>query len=273
MSQPIEAALRDVTERADQLVLNYVSRAADAAHGVLRSDQRLAFSRRLRARIEEERRGRESLRETAKVLATFGDPVALVEREARRLAEAGVPTRGTAREGPPTREWPPTRVGGAGVTRGAGVVRAADVARAVDVAGPAGVARGAGVSRGAGGGTLVGEHPREVAALVVLVVAALLVPFEPPSLAIFPVPLVVWAAGSVLVLFGENWQMVDRIVGIGAPIVGYTAGGVIVGGLRMGADAGLGELVRQFFDVSGTMFMIGTVLGIVWLGYRLLVLS
>lgn len=266
MSQLIEAALRDVTERADQLVLNYVSRAADAAHGVLRSDQRLAFARRLRARIEEERRGRESLRETAKVLAGFGDPVALVEREARRLAEAGVPTKGPVRErpptleGPPTREWPPTRVGGA-VARGAGVAR------------PAGVVQAAGVSRGAGGGTLVMEHPREVAALVVLVVAALLVPFEPPSLAIFPVPLVVWAAGSVLVLFGESWQMGERIVGIGAPIVGYTAGGVIVGGLRVGADAGLGELVRQFFDVSGTMFMIGTVLGVVWLGYRLLVVS
>ncbi|MEU1388741.1 MULTISPECIES: hypothetical protein [unclassified Nonomuraea] len=77
-------------ERADQMVLNYVSRAADAAHGVLRPDQRLDFARRLRARIEAERRGSQDARDVAKVLTRFGDPVALVEREARRLAHVAV---------------------------------------------------------------------------------------------------------------------------------------------------------------------------------------
>lgn len=110
-------------------------------------------------------------------------------------------------------------------------------------------------------------------ALLVLVVAALLAPFEPPSLAIFPVPLVLWAAGSALVLFSETWQLGERFAGVSAPIVGYAAGGVIVGGLRVGAGAGLGEFVQQFFEVSGTMFVIGTVLGVAWLGYRLLALS
>ncbi|GII02906.1 hypothetical protein [Planobispora takensis] len=72
-------------ERADQLVLEYVSRAADAAHGVLRPDQRIDFVNRLRARINAERGDSESPAVTAKVLAVFGDPVVLVEREVRRL--------------------------------------------------------------------------------------------------------------------------------------------------------------------------------------------
>ncbi|MFC7102558.1 hypothetical protein ACFQQB_20145 [Nonomuraea rubra] len=79
-------------------MLNYVSKAADAAHGVLRADQRLDFAKRLRARIEVERHGSQSAREVAKVLARFGDPAALVEREARRLAEQG---------SPPSATWPP----------------------------------------------------------------------------------------------------------------------------------------------------------------------
>ncbi|GIH91794.1 hypothetical protein Psi01_24240 [Planobispora siamensis] len=82
-------------ERADQLVLEYVSRAADAAHGVLRPDQRIDFVNRLRARINAERGDSESPAVTAKVLAVFGDPVVLVEREVRRL-EGEAARSGTA---------------------------------------------------------------------------------------------------------------------------------------------------------------------------------
>jgi hypothetical protein len=47
-------------------------------------------------------------------------------------------------------------------------------------------------------------------------------------------------------------------------------GGVVIGGLRVGIEAGMQAFVQQFFDVSGTMFMIGTGVGVVWLAYRLL---
>ncbi|MFC7592353.1 hypothetical protein ACFQYP_57995 [Nonomuraea antimicrobica] len=286
-------------ERADQLVLNFVSQAADAAHGVLRADQRLDFARRLRARIEDERGGSQNAREVAKVLARFGDPAALVEQEARRLAGEGVATR---RDTFPAAANPP---GGAGSTRRFPSVvddSAVNDSAVDDQDAPPGVrayrevarerlggrARGgrempfAGLRRAAmssanpmatGGRdarTILKEHPRDAAAMAILVVAALLVPFGLAPLAIFPVPVVVWALGAATVLLSEVWKVRDKLVGVGAPLLGYSVGGVLVGGLRVGTEAGAQAFVTQFFDVSGTMFMIGTGLGVVWLAYRLL---
>ncbi|WP_344479674.1 hypothetical protein [Nonomuraea monospora] len=295
-------------ERADQLVLNYVSAAADAAHGVLRADQRLDFAKRLRARIEAERGGSQNARQVAKVLARFGDPVALVEREVRRLEAAGVPTaRATVPASSGVEPSGVAAVPGAVATRGPveGVGNTRRFPAIVDDgAAPPGVrtyrrlaqdridrqrqGRGlpfAGLRRAAmssanpmatGGRdarTIVKEHPRDVAAMVILVVAALLVPIDLPPVAIFEVPLVVWAVGAALVLFGESWNARDKFLGIGAPLLGYSVGGVVVGGLRVGIEAGVQAFVQQFFDVSGTMFMIGTGVGVVWLAYRLLDVS
>ncbi|MEU8150244.1 hypothetical protein [Nonomuraea sp. NPDC048901] len=297
-------------ERADQLILNYVSAAADAAHGVLRSDQRLDFAKRLRARIEVERQGSQNPRQVVKVLARFGDPVALVEREARRLAEAGPDGAPGAPAGPRPGTAPTAAPGAARgtVTPGA-VAKAERVAGAggatpffpkiVDDVAPAGAQLGRRLAedhlaprplrglpfarlrqaamssanpmatRGRDAGTIVKEYPRETAAMVVLVLAALLVPVGLPAVAIFRVPVLVWALGALLVAFSEGWVLRDRLIGIGAPLVGYTLGGALVGGLRVGAEPGVQAFVVQFFDVSGVMFMIGTALGVVWLAYRL----
>ncbi|MEQ4717393.1 hypothetical protein [Nonomuraea sp. B19D2] len=302
-------------ERADQLVLNYVSRAADAAHGVLRADQRLDFAKRLRARIEVERRGSQNAREVSKVLARFGDPVALVEREARRLAEAGVPTKrdpaagvaGAAAETPPQRaaapeQRPGTLESGSALRQEAGstmrfptIVDDGDVppgvqayrriaqeslgrrpGRGLPFAGLRRVAMRSANPMATGGRdarTIVKEHSRETAAMAILVVAALLLPFDLPPVAIFEVPVLVWAAGAVIVLFSESWNLRDKLLGIGAPLLGYSVGGVLVGGLRVGSEPGLQAFFTQFYDVSGTMFMIGTGLGVVWLAYRLLDVS
>ncbi|MCK2213567.1 hypothetical protein MF672_007135 [Actinomadura sp. ATCC 31491] len=285
-------------ERADQLVLNYVSKAADAAHGVLRSDQRLDFARRLRARIEAERGGSQSPREVAKLLARFGDPVALVEREARRLAAAAPGTApGTA---PAVGAAPAVRVAPAAgdglapgdtrrfpaivddpgfspavqpVRRPARHRQNRPAGRGLPFAGLRRAAMSSANPMATGGRdarTVLKEHPRDVGALAVLVVAALLVPFGLPALAIFPVPLVVWAAGAAIVLLSESWEVRDRFLGAGAPLLGYAVGGVLVGGLRVGAEPGLDAFMTQFWAVSGTMFMIGTGLGVLWLGYRLL---
>jgi hypothetical protein len=303
MSPLIGAALLGVIERADQLVLNYVSRAADAAHGVLRADQRLDFAKRLRARIETERRGSQNAREVSRVLARFGDPVALVEREARRLAEAAADARrDSAAANPDPAAASDGGSQGTGQPRGTGRTGATLRFPAVvdDRDGPPGVQAHrriaqerlsrpqgrslpfAGLRRAAmssanpmatGGRdarTIVKEHPRETAAMVILVVAALLVPFGLPPLAIFEIPVVVWAAGGVLVLLSDGWNVRDKLVGAGAPLLGYSVGGVLIGGLRVGSEPGVQAFFTQFFDVSGTMFMIGTGLGVVWLAYRLL---
>src|SRR3954470_2132196 len=70
-----------VIERADQLVLEFVSRVADAAHGRLRPEQRLAFLPRVRGPIEPEPAGRENPKQVARVIARFGTPAQLIERE------------------------------------------------------------------------------------------------------------------------------------------------------------------------------------------------
>ncbi|MGH3322451.1 MAG: hypothetical protein ACRDN9_20205, partial [Streptosporangiaceae bacterium] len=112
-----------MTEQADQVVLDYLRRAADAAHGVLRSDQRLDFMRRLRGRIEEMRRsaGANDPRSVHKVLSRFGDPARLVERERDRLAKEAspdaeppaAPTR-EGDDGPSTEPIPVVRTSDAG---------------------------------------------------------------------------------------------------------------------------------------------------------------
>ncbi|TDD03370.1 hypothetical protein E1292_21215 [Nonomuraea deserti] len=312
-------------ERADQQVLNYVSKAADAAHGVLRADQRLDFAKRLRARIEIELHGSRKPRDVSKVLARFGDPVALVEREAGRLAAAGIATMRSRPPAAPTSvpvttpttapsagpvtapsaapvanpASGPAPASGAPPKEEAGAtLRFAAVADGRDL--PPGVREHRGVARerptrrpgmdlpfaglrkaamfsanplatdGRDARTIVKEHPRDAASMVILVMAALLVPFDLPPVAIFQVPVMVWAFGAALVLFSDTWTIRDKVLGIGAPLLGYSVGGVLIGGLRVGTEAGLSAFVTQFFDVSGTMFMIGTALGVVWLAYRLL---
>lgn len=48
---------------------------------------------------------------------------------------------------------------------------------------------------------------------------------------------------------------------------------MLIGGLRVGSEPGLNAFLTQFWAVSGTMFMIGTGIGVVWLAYRLLDVS
>ncbi|MFI6295769.1 hypothetical protein ACIBEJ_29520 [Nonomuraea sp. NPDC050790] len=251
-----------------------MSKAADAAHGVLRADQRLDFSRRLRARIEQERHGSQSAREVAKVLARFGDPRALVDREARRLAEARKEQEepeSTARF-PQIRDDPGLPPGAARSIRLAQDRLARRPGRGMPLAGLRRAAMSSAnpmSTEGRDAGTIVKENPRETIAMLLLLVAALLVPFNLPPVAIFAVPVVVWAIGTVIVLISESWTWRDRLLGTSAPILGYTVGGVLVGGLRVGASAGFDRFFTEFFNVSGIMFMIGTGLGVILLAYRL----
>ena len=104
---------------------------------------------------------------------------------------------------------------------------------------------------------------------LVSIVTALLVPFRLPYVAIFPVPLLVWAVAALVVLSGIAWDMRDRVIGGVAPLVGYCVGGAVVGGLRA-PDLGLDTLIAAFHEAAGAMFIIGTAIGACWLGFRLL---
>ncbi|MFI9558493.1 hypothetical protein [Nonomuraea endophytica] len=263
-----------MTERADQLILNYVSAAADAAHGVLRADQRLDFSRRLRARIEQERQGSQSARDVAKVLARFGDPQALVAREARRLAEgqAAEQEPEAPAQFPKIRDDPGLPPGVAKSVKLAQDRLSRRPGRGMPLAGLRRAVMSSAnpmTTEGRDAGTIVKEHPRETLAMALLLVAALMVPFNLPSVAIFTVPIIIWAIGTVIVLLSDSWTWRDRLLGTSAPILGYSVGGVLIGGLRVGATAGFERFFTEFFNVSGIMFMIGAGLGVVLLAYRL----
>lgn len=77
-----------MSERADQIVLDYLRRVADAAYGVLRSDERLEFLARLRRRIDEVRIRQRAHKpaQVQRIIERFGAPGALVEQERLRLA-------------------------------------------------------------------------------------------------------------------------------------------------------------------------------------------
>ncbi|MCG5219896.1 hypothetical protein [Streptosporangium sp. KLBMP 9127] len=284
-------------ERADLLVLDYVSRAADIAHGVLRQDQRLDFVRVLRARIERERSGTVDARAVGRILARLGEPAELVRAEVRRLSAAAEPEPKPAPEPHPTtvpipgypdgaehstavfprivddteRQRRPVPARGR-VPAGRPVVRqrsrllpGSRFRRAV-MAGANPMA-----TEGRDARTILKEYRREVAGMLLLVVAALLVPFRLPSVEIFPVPLLVWALATVVVLSSEGWNLRDRLIGLGAPPFAAIFGGLLFGGIRAaGGDAGFQGLLSEFFGLGGVLFMLGAAGGVGLLAYRLL---
>ncbi|GAA3809051.1 hypothetical protein GCM10022226_31700 [Sphaerisporangium flaviroseum] len=326
-----------VIERADQLVLEYVSKVADAAHGVLRTDQRLDFVGRLRARIEEERRGSEDLATVRKVIARFGDPSALLQRELQRLAaveqeaarraagpapaSGATPTRGVSRSSrsssptfrgspsprgrfgvtsPPARPpqvsddfgesatevfpavvddspgdrpsrvvRPPLPRGTAGAPRGASPGRPAPLVARLRQAAMAGANPMATDGRDAR--TILLNDRREVLAMALLFAAGLLIPFPLPYIAIFPVPVLVWAVAALTVLACEGWVFKDRLTGLASPVAAYVIGGVVLGALRAQEEPGEGlqAFIASFWHVSGLMFMLGAAGGVAWLAYRL----
>ncbi|MEV7965499.1 hypothetical protein AB0O34_05890 [Sphaerisporangium sp. NPDC088356] len=332
-----------VIERADQLVLEYVSKVADAAHGVLRTDQRLDFVGRLRTRIEEERRGSADLATVRKVIARFGDPGVLLQREIQRLAAGEQEAARRSRERPASGPSPASRPSPAvRASRPSSAVRApaprggtppavddfgesatevfpAVVDDAIDATqvtevtevSPSRPARpprpvrplprgGVPLPRGSSFGppphtvrtplaarlrrvnptstdgrdigTILRNDRREVVGMALLILSGLLIPFPLPYVAIFPFPVLVWAAGSLTVLASEGWIFKDRLTGLLAPIAAYLAGGLLLGALRSSEEPvkGLQAFVDSFWHVSGLMFMIGAVGGVLWLAYRLL---
>ncbi|MBB2914747.1 hypothetical protein FHS43_006059 [Streptosporangium becharense] len=422
-----------MTERADQLVLDYVNKAADAAHGVLHPRQRIDFVARLRERIDTERAGLDDPAAVAELLTRLGDPAALVRRELRGLTGVTVPRPGGPLAAPvPDGAGPPpphdpsaddpgtsaphrsmrghpyaspgdreteaqvpaprpeaapsgpvdsgkgsTGTDGAGSAGtdgseiGSGGAGAAGAERAdgpgsagadgpgsaeaggpeiavgsagtdgpdggsggAGAAGPDGGAEGAeadgpevvaGASpekRGSGASqramppgvaqgmreaeallarkrarrqargradrpglrtprprpdVVPGEsdarsvlrgHPRETVAMALLALAGLLIPFPFAPIAIFQIPVLVWAVAALVVTFCETWHTSDKVFAVATPIVGYTLGGAVVAVIRSRDD--FSRVIDEFFAISGLMFALGAAWGVFWLAYRLL---
>ncbi|GIH29201.1 hypothetical protein Aph01nite_75110 [Acrocarpospora phusangensis] len=269
-------------ERADQLVLEFVSKVADTAHGRMRPEQRLDFVSRVRKRIDEERAGSEDAKAVSRMLTRFGTPEQLVEREVRRLAgpepaETGpAPTRAfpTVKDdaGPPRRRSSPTPPGVMHYRREARrrlEERSGRGSSAFTRLRQAAMAGGNPMATdGKDAWSIIANNRREAVALGLFVFAALLVPFRLPTVAIFPVPGLIWAVGAVVVLASEGWVFNDRLLGLSAPVAAYLFGGGGLALVRAGSD--VGRFLTEFHGVSGVMFIIGTAAGVTWLIYRLL---
>ncbi|MEU3169718.1 hypothetical protein [Streptosporangium sp. NPDC006930] len=116
--------------------------------------------------------------------------------------------------------------------------------------------------------TILLSHRRETAGMVLLALAGLLIPFPFAPIAIFRIPVLVWAVAALVVVACENWHTSDKALGLAAPLVSYTFGGALVALVRARND--LGTVVDEFFTISGLMFMLGTAWAVFWLAYRLL---
>jgi hypothetical protein len=103
--------------------------------------------------------------------------------------------------------------------------------------------------------------------MALLGLAGLLVPFPFAPIAIFRIPVLVWAVAVLVVTVCEAWEGADKVRGAAAPILSYTIGGCLVALIRSRNDLSL--VVDQFFEISGLMFMLGSAAGVFWLAYRL----
>ncbi|WP_440103488.1 hypothetical protein [Streptosporangium sp. H16] len=116
--------------------------------------------------------------------------------------------------------------------------------------------------------TILLGHRRETIGMALLALAGLLIPFPLAPIAIFAIPVLVWAVAALVVIACENWHTSDKALGLAAPIVSYSLGGGLVALVRARND--LGTVVDEFFTISGLMFMLGTAWAVFWLAYRLL---
>jgi hypothetical protein len=276
-----------MSARAEQLMLEYLSRVADAAHGVLRSDERLAFVTRLRASIERQRQatGAHELGQVRRLLAKFGEPSALVARERRRLDAARAAADGTA----------PAADGVTGAARDA-ARRAGTVAPAVNRAvRTAGGVRNSATRRatlpakqrsrgrapqpirvGRSGATtpeqpqvpqpafdplsLIRRFRREALALLLLGPGAIVLPFP------------LWLIGAAIGLTSWVWSVRDKSIGLVGPCLVTAAGVGFIGALNKNPSipVDLHAYLNAAHEHAGILIRVSAAAGALYLGARLL---
>jgi hypothetical protein len=299
---------RRMSARSEQIVLDFLSRTADAAHGTLRSDDRVRFIARLRASIEQQRQAAGAVEpaEVRQILAGFGDPRVLVERELRRLDEARAAAaagNGTTAAGPARRPGGPggaaaaagpaeVRLSGAGRrTHGNGAARrgaarkSAMVWRSVaqgavadgataDGAVDGAVVRGAVAPGAAGQRHAAGRAPAQA-------------PFDPVAVArryarevlallllgigglLLPVPL--WLIGAAIGLTSRVWGRADKFIAVAGPLIVTVAGVGVIGALNKNPSipVDLHAYVAAAHAYASLFLRIGAALSAAYLAARL----
>lgn len=221
-----------MTQRSEQLVLDYLSEVGLELHGRLTARERTLFLADVRSRIDARRAaaGRDDPATVRDILLGLGTPRDLVEREVtgRDLDledEELLPPRPRQADRPP----PPWRGG----PPAGGLASLLEGSRS----------KGAGTRTARRGGSLRGvaavvrRHPAEAAALLLLLAA---VPWG-WGLSFL------WVLGTVLVLLSPVWSAGDKRIAVLVPVLGCLAGMALWEGEADFVD----EYVQQSLAATG----------------------
>jgi hypothetical protein len=201
-----------MTEQAERMLLDYLSRVGDAAYGRLPARRRAAYLADLRTRVSRAcaDAGAERPEEVRRVLRSFGDPASLVARECGgdggpRAAE---PPRADAEDAPAARAATGNRRYRAAPWRAESA--ASGAGRPAGGAAPAGRGRLPDLAAGAGA---VRRHPPEALSVVLYLVSGAV-----GDLAFL------WVLGASMVALSGVWSRADRWGAVCGPIAATLVG-------------------------------------------------
>lgn len=204
-----------MTQRSEQLVLDYLSEVGLVLHGRMTARERTAYLTGVRSRIDERRAaaGSDDVATVRGILRGMGSPQDLVEREldGRDLDiedEELIPPKPRHADRPP----PPWR---GGPNRGLRSLVEGPGQTEMSLRGPRAEPderRGPGALRGLA--AVVRHHPPEAVALVFLL---LTVPWG-WDLAFL------WVLGAALILLSQVWVARDKWIGVGLPLLACAVG-------------------------------------------------
>ncbi|MFC4562791.1 hypothetical protein ACFO4E_13070 [Nocardiopsis mangrovi] len=231
-----------MTEQAERMVLDYLSRVADAAYGRLPSRRRAGYLADLRARIMSacEAAGAERPEDVERVLADFGEPGRRFERDQARAGDGAEdePERAVDRRLHPTRNYRPAPWKNADAGGGAPAV----------LAPPSVVVS---VLRS------WMRHPAEAVSIAVYLFSGIIGAFA-----------FTWVVGAVMVGLSAVWTRRDKWIAVGGPIAA-----TLVGMLLWQPDVAYiyaDQFIRQALGATGVLGLrVAAVLGALYLAVRL----
>ncbi|WP_026119008.1 hypothetical protein [Nocardiopsis ganjiahuensis] len=198
-----------MTQRSEQLVLDYLSEVGLALHGRVTAKERTAYLTSLRARIDERRAAADNddVDTVRRILRGFGSPDHIVEeeltgREFDLEDDEMIPPKPRHADRPP----PPWRGGPS-----QGFMSLLEGPSRTELRMDGRAARKPGVARN--GLVLVRHHPPEAAALALFVLSG--VWWEAAFL---------WVLGAALVVLSQVWEPRDKWIGVGVPLLACVVG-------------------------------------------------
>ncbi|MEU3019771.1 MULTISPECIES: HAAS signaling domain-containing protein [unclassified Nocardiopsis] len=221
-----------MTQRSEQLVLDYLSEVGLALHGRVSARERTAYLTGLRARIDERRAAADSddADTVRRILRGFGSPEHIVQEELTGRAvdledDEMIPPKPRHADRPP----PPWRGGPS-----QGIMSLLEGPSQTDLRMDGRVSRKPGVTRNSL--MLVRYHPPEAVALVMLVLAG--VWWDVAFL---------WVLGAALVVLSQVWGAWDKWIGVGLPLVACVVGTALWTGEAKFVD----QYIQQALPATG----------------------